>query len=49
VQQNAGDPTCTYPASVVPLMARDAVLADTGPALLPKLLGADDIAAGRLV
>ncbi|MDP9011649.1 MAG: LysR substrate-binding domain-containing protein, partial [Pseudomonadota bacterium] len=30
------------------LMARDAVLAGAGPALLPKLLVADDIAAGRL-
>ena len=31
------------------LMARDAVLAGAGPALLPKLLVADDITAGRLV
>ena len=31
------------------LMARDAVLAGAGPALLPKLLVADDINAGRLV
>ena len=30
------------------LMVRDAVLAGAGPALLPKLLVADDIAAGRL-
>ena len=30
------------------LMARDAVLAGAGPALLPKLLVADDLAAGRL-
>ncbi len=30
------------------LLARDAVLAGAGPALLPKLLVADDIAAGRL-
>jgi DNA-binding transcriptional LysR family regulator len=30
------------------LMARDAVLAGAGPALLPKFLVADDIAAGRL-
>lgn len=31
------------------LMVRDAVLAGAGAALLPKLLAADDIAAGRLV
>jgi DNA-binding transcriptional LysR family regulator len=31
------------------LMVRDAVMAGAGPALLPKLLVADDIAAGRLV
>jgi DNA-binding transcriptional LysR family regulator len=30
------------------LMVRDAVLAGAGPALLPKMLVADDIAAGRL-
>jgi DNA-binding transcriptional LysR family regulator len=30
------------------LMVRDAVLAGAGPALLPKLLVADDVAAGRL-
>ena len=30
------------------LMVRDAALAGAGPALLPRLLVADDIAAGRL-
>jgi len=31
------------------MLVRDAVLAGAGAALLPKLLVADDIAAGRLV
>ena len=53
VRDAAADVRVLHPAPVLRLsslmMVRDAVLAGAGAALLPKLLVADDVAAGRLV